>query len=412
VQHLRKANHRRGCKIKSIRRMSYQKFKGSYLFTGFELLPGDTVLVTDAAGTVVDMVPQTEAGEDIQAFEGILTPGFINTHCHLELSHLKGAIAENTGLIHFLIAVPQLRNYPAEVVQQAIAAAEQEMYQSGIVAVGDICNTADTIPVKQKSSLLWHNFIETIGFSNEKALERFTQAQAVYQQFESAHPGHNTMVPHAPYTASEALFGLLNESAAGNICTIHNQECAAENELYQTKTGDYFKLYRHFGIDTDFFTPSGKTSLQTYLPWLNKPRHLLLVHNVAITQADIALLTNQLINQLTYFPLCPNANQYIERQIPPIGLLQQNGCTITLGTDSLASNYQLSILEETKTILRTHHTVSTTEVLGWATINGAKALQMDNVLGSFEKGKKPGIVLIEGAENGEIGEKSVSKRLL
>jgi aminodeoxyfutalosine deaminase len=392
--------------------MSYQKFKGSCLFTGFELLPGNHVLVTDAAGTVQDVVAETEAGEDIQAFEGILTPGFINTHCHLELSHLKGAIAENTGLVDFLMAVPGLRHYPAEAIQDAIFTAEQELYQSGTVAVGDICNTADTIPVKQKSSLHWHNFIETIGFSNEKAFERFAQSQAVYHLFGSAFPGKNTMVPHAPYSVSETLFSMLNDASAGMISSIHSQECPAENEFYQSKTGDFLRLYQHFGIDTGFFTPSGSSSLQTYLPWLHKPRHLLLVHNVAITQADLSLLTNQLINQLTFFPLCPNANRYIQRQTPPVDLLRQNGCTITLGTDSLASNHHLSILEEIKTLLQAHRHLSTQEVLGWATINGAKALQMEATLGSFEKGKKPGVVLITNAISGEIGEQSGSIRLL
>ncbi len=392
--------------------MSYQKFKASHIFTGFELLPGNNVLVTDSKGMVLDIIDQQNAGDDIQVFDGILSPGFINTHCHLELSHLKGAIPENTGLIDFLISVPRLRHFDPGVIQDAIAGAAAEMYHSGTAAVGDICNTADTIPAKQQSRLQWHNFIETIGFSNEKAPDRFAHSQAVWQQFEAVFPGKNTLVPHAPYSVSENLFYLLNDAAAGKISSIHNQETAAENEWYRAKTGDFLRLYQDFGIDTDFFKPSAKSSLQTWLPWLSKAKHLLLVHNVAISQTDLTILTNQLINSLTFFALCPNANNYIQRQQAPVELLRQNGCTITIGTDSLASNHQLNMLEEIKTLLRQHQQLGMTEVLGWATINGAMALQMSGTLGSFEKGKQPGVVLIDHIIDGKAGDESRSIRIL
>lgn len=83
-----------------------------------------------------------------------------------------------------------------------------------------------------------------------------------------------------------------------------------------------------------------------------------------------------------------------------------------LGTDSLASNHQLSILEEMKTLQKHFPVVSTKTLLQWATINGAKALQMDNVLGSFERGKKPGIVIIEKAADVLLSAASSAKRIL
>jgi aminodeoxyfutalosine deaminase len=392
--------------------MSYQKFKASHIFTGFELLPGNHVLITNTKGIVEAIVDENDAGEDVQAFSGILSPGFINTHCHLELSHLKGAMAENTGVTNFLMAIPGLRQTEPGAIQEAIDKAEKEMYHTGTVAVGDICNTADTLPLKQKSSLHWHNFIETIGFSNQKAAERFAQSQKVYQLFEAALPGRNTLVPHAPYSVSENLFHLLNEASAGKISSIHNQELAAENELYQSKTGDLMRLYQHFGIEIGFFKPSGKSSLQTYLPWLSKPKQLLLVHNIAITQQDLTLLTNQGVSPSAFFVLCPNANQYIQQQQPPVELLRQNGCSITIGTDSLAGNHQLNMLEEIKTLLRHNKQLSLNEVLGWATINGAKALSMNQTLGSFEKGKQPGLVLIENMSDATLWETGRASRIL
>jgi cytosine/adenosine deaminase-related metal-dependent hydrolase len=83
-----------------------------------------------------------------------------------------------------------------------------------------------------------------------------------------------------------------------------------------------------------------------------------------------------------------------------------------LGTDSLASNHQLNILEEIKTLHHHFAQLKLETMLQWATINGAKALQMDNVLGSFEKGKKPGVILIEGIEDQQVNSKSASRRIL
>lgn len=134
--------------------MSYRKFRADHLFTGHEWFPGNYVLVTSDQGEVVEIIPAAEAGEDIQIFSGILTPGFINCHCHLELSHMKGVIPPKTGMIDFLLRVIQQRNFEGEVIKQAIINAENSMLQNGIVAVGDICNTTDTIEQKKPAGCI------------------------------------------------------------------------------------------------------------------------------------------------------------------------------------------------------------------------------------------------------------------
>jgi aminodeoxyfutalosine deaminase len=413
--------------------MGYQKFKGRAIFTGTEMLPGTQVLVTGADGTIEDIVPETEAGEDVRALNGLLCPGFVNAHCHLELSHLKGAIPPGTGLVPFLQAVPQLRQYPPHEIQAAMAQAAEEMRRNGIVAVGDICNTADSLPIKQNSPLHWHNFIETIGFGNEKAAERFAWSKAVYEKFESAHPGQNTMVPHAPYSVSEKLFGLINEASAGKIVSLHSQESEAENEWYRHKTGPLAALYQGMGIDTDFFRPSGKSSLQTVWPWMDRAKQVLLVHNVAITSDELGMTNDELgikhhsaskivdgprhsqspipnssnssfyIRHATFHILCPLANLYIQNTLPPVELLRQHGATIALGTDSLAGNRQLSIWAEVQALQTAFPHIPLAEMLQWATLNGARALGMEATLGSFEKGKRPGVVCVDNGADLLIG---------
>jgi cytosine/adenosine deaminase-related metal-dependent hydrolase len=124
-----------------------------------------------------------------------------------------------------------------------------------------------------------------------------------------------------------------------------------------------------------------------------KNQSLILVHNVHTSEED--LLFAKASGKKIAWCLCPNANLYIGGQLPAIDLFVKNKGEIVLGTDSLASNHQLSILEEIKTIARHFPDITTEQLLRWATINGAKAWQMDKLLGSFEKGKQPGVILCE-----------------
>src|SRR6187399_2033096 len=148
--------------------MTYRKFKADQLFDGYRLHGNDKVLITDDSGKIKSIVPVSEAGDDVQSFSGILSPGLINCHCHLELSHLKDVIPPHTGLIEFLCSVVTKRGFAPEIVQEEIVKAEREMFDNGIVAVGDIGNTADTALVKSTSNIQWQNFVEVLSFTDEK----------------------------------------------------------------------------------------------------------------------------------------------------------------------------------------------------------------------------------------------------
>jgi aminodeoxyfutalosine deaminase len=393
----------------------YRKFTANNIFTGHTMLPAGNVLITDNKGVVVDIVSLTDAGEDLAQFNGILCPGFINAHCHLELSHLKGNIPEKTGLVDFVFKVITQRDFATEDILTAIEAAEQEMLQTGIVAVGDICNTPITIRQKAKKRLCYHNFIEVAGFVPASAQDRFDKANAILEQYRpTINDQRSTLSPHAPYSVSPQLFEFINNATANNIVTIHNQETQAEDEFFKNRTGDFLHLYSKLGIDISFFNATGKSSLQSWLPYLNNNQSLILVHNVTTTTADIEFIKRATNNkpQTTNFCLCPNANLYISNTLPDINMLMENNCNIVLGTDSLASNHQLDILEEIKTLQKNFSQLKLETILPWATINGARALKMDTTLGSFEKGKCPGVVLIENVNDCRLTENSSSKRIL
>jgi cytosine/adenosine deaminase-related metal-dependent hydrolase len=150
-------------------------------------------------------------------------------------------------------------------------------------------------------------------------------------------------------------------------------------------------------MDTASFQPTGKTSLQSYLPALFPNQSMILVHNVHTHEEDMLFSKTKAANQV-FWCLCPNANWYISRKMPPIDSLMKNDCRLVLGTDSLASNYRLNIMSEINRIQEHYPDIPLETMLTWATSNGAKALQLDELLGSFEIGKKPGIVLIKDGD--------------
>jgi aminodeoxyfutalosine deaminase len=388
--------------------MAFLKFRADQLYDGYRLLDNQHVLITTEEGVIEDITDTSEAGDDIQSFNGILSPGFINCHCHLELSHMKEFIPEKTGLIKFVTQIIKDRHFAETGILEEIEKAETEMISGGIVAVGDICNNSLTIPQKAKGRIWYHNFIEASGFLPQLAEQRFKRSLDFFNEYAKQYAvpvSSNSIVPHAPYSVSEELWEKIIHFPGNQLMTIHNQETEGENELFLYRQGEFLDFYQSLDMDASFFQSSGKTSLQTYLSKFLPNQQLILVHNVHTSAEDLAFSRHLANSERVYWCLCPNANLYISGKLPDVNLFIQNDLAIVLGTDSLASNHQLSIMAEMRTIREKFPSVKNERLLGWATINGAKALQLDNILGSFEKGKKPGVVLCEATFSG-------SRRLL
>ena len=395
--------------------MYYQKIQATQLFTGDEMLGSNHVLIIDATGKIEAIVAQAEAGDDIQQFNGIITPGFINAHCHLELSHMKGLIPEKTGLVDFILKIVYERHFPDEQIVDAIEKAEDEMLQNGIVAVGDICNNTSTLPQKLKNRLAYYNFIEVSGWTPAIAASRFERSVDIYNQFKIQNSKFKiSLVPHAPYSVSDELWDMMIPNFPEQSISIHNQETDFEDAFFLTGNGDFKRMYGKMNMETSFFQPTGKSSLQSYIEKLKYAKNILLVHNTFTTDNDLSYLNSEGsgVSSDIYYCLCINANRYIENALPPVKLIRKQKGTIIIGTDSLASNWSLNILDELKVLTQHFPEIEVAELLQWATLNGAQALQMDDELGSFEKGKTPGVLVIEQIENGKINEKSNVKRLI
>ena len=388
----------------------YKKLNATHFFYENQLQDSvDKVLIFNEKDVFVECINIKEAGDDVQQFNGILSPGFVNAHCHLELSHMKGMIPAHTGLQEFVKQIVALRQVAPEAIQEAIVKAEAEMMANGIVAVGDISNTLDTLTQKAKHNLAYYSFVELYDLDPSRAADKIEVGLEIQKKFQE-NCVRASLVPHAPYSVTNNLWNLLSAHFGIHTISLHNQETPDENDFFKTKTGSFLGMYERTKVNLDFFEATGLSALQSVLPVFKKAHHGILVHNSFTSAEDIQAVHTAMDN--AFWCLCPNANQYIEQTMPPVELLRSEKAKMVIGTDSYASNWSLNIVDELKTIQQYHPQIPLAEMLSWATINGAKALQMDKHLGSFEKGKQPGVVLIKGVDELNGLSNASSQRIL
>ena len=355
------------------------------------------VLVVDDEGTIQDVLNQSDlASQNLEYFPGALCPGFINTHCHLELSHLKNKIEKRTGLSQFILEIVSQRDAPVKDVFDSINKADQMMYDNGIVAVADISNTYLSFSCKENSPIHYHTFIEIFGSKPENAHSLFSQGLELKKR--AQHPC--SLTPHATYSVSDTLFKILKEQNKGQIVSIHNQETQSEDEMFINASGTLLEGLPSF----HHFKASGQSALKSTLPKL-PIAPILLVHNTFTKREDIFWAHSQRSN--IFWATCPKANLFIENALPTYSDFVESEAKMTIGTDSLASNDSLSILEEMK-VINSH--VPLPLLIQWACKNGAEFLGLEK-LGSFQKGKRPGVNHLIGLENNQLTPNSQVRRI-
>jgi len=331
------------------------------------------------------------SSDKLEIFDGILCPGFVNTHCHLELSHLLGIAEKGKGFLEFAGTIRKRDDFSEIEKQNEIEKAEQQMIDNGIVAVGDICNTIDTLPQKQKENLQYYNFIETFGVDQKKINTIFTQSMELRNKFRNA--GQKaSIVPHAPYSVPPILMRKISNAFDNKdtLLSIHMQETKEENQLFENKDGVFLDWLSGMNANKEIWEKR-KNSTDVLIE-LGK-KNILLVHNTFSQKEDVTD---------NYYCTCPKANLYIEKMLPDYSIF--NPDKLCVGTDSLASNNSLSILEELLVIQENSHFDMNT-LLKIACKNGAEALGFEQ-LGTFEKGKIPKVNLIGNLDGVKVIDES------
>ncbi len=372
-------------------------FSAQYIFTnnGPPLKRG--IITTDDAGTILTVedtggiLPERHS---VEFYNGIIVPGFVNCHCHLELSWMKNLIPEQTGLGGFLSTLTGIRNAGNDENEMAISSADRSMADEGVVLCADICNSPSTFSVKKRSRIRYINLLEAFGIDPASAEKRVAEIMKVAEAA-IADSLEWYLVPHSVYSVSLPLFRMLKEKTGSNtITSVHFLESEDEVRLLSDKSGPLMDAYRMILSQSVAIMPVAD-HLSAVLDEITQSGNLMLVHNTAIGQDLVRSLKKR---PGIFYCLCPGSNRYISGGIPPLDMLASEGCKITIGTDSLSSNNKLSMLNELRILQEEFPETKLTDLIEMATLTGAEALGATETTGSIEPGKKPGLVLIRDAD--------------
>ena len=367
----------------------------------------------DADGTVME-VGVCDSDEEVQA--GVIVPGFVNAHCHVELSHLHGKFVKGTGMAGFIDQINALRDWAGRDVKVGLTRKWMDkMWEDGVSAMADISNDDSSFDVKKSHPMYTRTFLEVFG-SEPEMCEGVMKEVAGLEEIARNAGLDAAPTPHSCYTMSPQL---LSASAAAGLdsgfLSYHSQESQEEEDLVMRGEGAMYENRKRSGMSTPPVT--GESSLKYFIDRLADVRkapyeeNILLVHNVCLQQSDIDAVRKVMKN--VYFAICPLSNIFIHNALPPIALMRENGLDIVLGTDSLSSNDDLDMVKELVCLHENFPEVPMSELLSWACLNGARFLKKDDELGSLTPGKRPGIVLVTGTdENGFVTSGSRSKRII
>ena len=356
------------------------------LFDRGEAIPRPVVTVDDTGLIVsVGQWERLDGDASTEFYAGALCAGFVNAHCHLELSYLRGAIARGTGFAGFARAIGAVRGgFAMEDRLRALEAADARMWHEGVQAVADIVNGETSFAAKARSAVRYRSFAEVFG------LNASTEAVRPLLQYPDT-----TLTPHSTYSIQDTAFSEVVSDAANDPLSIHFMESDDEAALFRGE-GSLAAWYGRMGWWCDFL--SHGSPARRVADMVPRGRRVLLVHGCRVGEAEYDMVSDRL-GQTLWWVLCPRSNDYISGLRPPVELLRRHGARICVGTDSLASNECLSMVEELKLL----DGVPLEEAVAWATVNGARALGLNGGIGSIEAGKRPGLVLIENLSYDSAG---------
>ena len=393
--------------------MSIRRIAASYVYTLDAEPIKNGYVEYDDDGTVVAV---GSCCEDDVVLQGALVPGFVNAHCHVELSHLHGKFRKGTGMAGFIDQINELRDWAGREVKVELTRKWMDkMWKDGVSAMADISNDDSSFEVKKSHPMYTRTFLEVFG-SEPEMCEGVMDDVARLHKVASDYGIDAAPTPHSCYTMSPQLLTVSSaEGLKSGFLSYHSQESIEEEELLISGSGAMYENRKRSGMSTPPVT--GESSLKYFLDRLEEAspapheENILLVHNVCLKQGDIDAIRKVMNNP--FFAICPLSNIFIHDALPPIELMRKNGLSIALGTDSLSSNDDLDMVKELACLHEAFPEVPMAEMLVWACLNGARFLRKDDMLGTITPGKRPGIVLVKNIdENGFVTSESRSERII
>jgi len=376
--------------------------------TGDAAVIRDGAVVFDARGEIADVgsaadVLPRHAGVPVERLRGVLLPGLVNAHTHLELSALHGHVPGGAGFVAWVEHLIGARfEAPPEDDVAAIERAVDELEAYGTTGVGEVTNSLGAVTALARKGFAGCVFHEVFGVDRASVDRRIAELPRTIEERVGAWPSSDleyAPAPHTLYTTHRsAVEQLLREARErGGRTTIHLAEHAAERRYVERGDGPVASWYASRLKLTpaamecpckplfDFADELGALSPQ-----------VLCVH-----------LTDALGDELSRVAergspvvFCPRSNLFIETRLPPLLAARAAGLVPALGTDSLASNASLDVLAEARALADRFPTVPAVELLAMATWAGARALGRRDI-GRIARGARPGLVLVEGEPAGD-----------
>lgn len=337
--------------------------------------------------------PEAPPGERQELGAGVLLPGLVNAHTHLELSHLAGRIDPTRGFVEWVEQLVAARPGAAEAeVDAGIARGIHDAAAAGTAAIGDVSNTLRSVVPLAGSSLRAVVFLELIGWDPAAAPKVLADAQRRLSAAGGPRPAPNVEVrlaAHAPHSVSAELMAML--AGDGGPAAIHLAESREESAFLARGEGEWGAFLDRRGVGQVPFAGSGRSAAR-YLDGLGALRQgTLCAHCVQVDGDDCRLLAARGAAVV----LCPRSNRALGVGRAPVEDLLAAGVLCALGTDSLASAPSLDVLQEAAALQREWPAVSAARIIRMATIDGARALGLDD-LGDIAVGKEAALAFAPG----------------
>ena len=355
-------------------------------------------VVTVERGAIAAVGPY-DGGEVEDLGNVAVLPGLVNAHTHLELSWMRGQVPPGSSMpawaarLMALRAAPLAEGRAAEhgaYAEQKIIEAIGEARASGTCLIGDVTNTLATYEPLMDSDLSAAIFRELFGFAAPDAEALVREVSDRIADLTPIAWLRLSIVPHAPYSVSPDLLRAIARWSRGKPLSIHLGESAQEVQFLADGTGEWRRLLESLGVWNPAWTPPACRPVE-YLDRLGMvDRHLLAVHGVTFTDAELTRLAAAGATVVT----CPRSNRWTGAGVPPIERFYASGVRVAVGTDSLASVEDLNLFAELAEVRRVAPRVPATRLLASATLAGAQALGFDSELGSIDPGKRAQLLAV------------------
>ena len=331
-------------------------------------------------GTILEL-----GGSPGRAVGGVIVPGLVNAHTHLELSALAGQVPAGLGLPVWVDVLLRLREaVPEAMARAAIGRSVLDLIQAGTAAVAEVTNTGWAVGALEAAKVQGVVHAEVLGIDPADAQAALDRVAGVTAETLAVRPS-----PHAPYSTSGELIRR-TVAASGPMASIHLDEDPAERDFLATGSGPWADFLDRLGRNRASFTPPGCSPVH----WLKQlgvlGPELALVHGVGFDSDDLDAVAAAGSTVI----LCPRSNLHISGRLSPVAAMVDRGIPLALGTDSLASCPDLDLLAEAA-VLRT--AFPDVDPMTWvlaATRGGAEVLGRQD-LGRIVGGASPGLLWLD-----------------